>query len=141
MTNNQDIRWRQRFSNYEKALGQLRAIVELCRRRGLSDVERQGLIKAFEFTYELSWNVMKDFFEYQGNPRINGSRDAFREAFKRELILDGEGWMDMIVSRNKSAHTYHEETAREIEEKVITHYFDLFDAFAVRMRELLDADI
>ena len=61
------------------------------------------------------------------------------EAFKRELILDGEGWMEMIVSRNKSAHTYHQETADEIVEKTVKLYHGLFAAFAAKMQELIDA--
>jgi len=140
MTGSQDIRWRQRFNNYLKAFGRLHGVVAMSGQRRLSELEQQGMIKAFEFTFELAWNVMKDYFEYQGNPNITGSRDAFREAFKRELIVDGDGWMDMIVGRNLSAHTYNQETADELADKIITRYHDLFAAFADQMRERLDAD-
>ncbi len=136
----QDIRWKQRFANYRKALIQLRSAVVLSRQRELSELERQGLIQGFEFVHELAWNVFKDFFEYQGNISIMGSRDATREAFKRNLIVDGEGWMDMIISRNKSSHTYNEATAEEISEKIIHHYFDLFDSLEARLNGLLDAE-
>ncbi len=71
---NQGIRWQQRFSNYKKALSQLEKAVDLARERDLSDIEQQGLLKAFEFTHELAWNVIKYFFEYQGNVSIKGSR-------------------------------------------------------------------
>jgi nucleotidyltransferase substrate binding protein (TIGR01987 family) len=135
-----DIRWKQRFLNYRKALAQLGKAVDLSLQRPLSELEQQGLIQAFEFVHELAWNVIKDYFEYQGNSSITGSRDAIREAFKRNLILDGEGWMDMIASRNKSFHTYNEETAAEIAEKVLKLYFNLFQDFNARMQELLDAD-
>ncbi|BCS54479.1 nucleotidyltransferase substrate binding protein [Geobacter sp. SVR] len=138
--NQPDIRWQQRFANYQKALRQLGKAVELSRQRSLSELERQGLIQGFEFVHELAWNVMKDFFDYQGNTVIMGSRDATREAFKRNLVHDGEGWMDMIVSRNKSSHTYNEETAAEIADKVLTHYWSLFQEFETRMQEQLDAD-
>jgi len=137
---NPDIRWKQRFANYCRALQQLRSAVLLSRERELSKLEQQGLIQGFEFVHELAWNVIKDFFEYQGNSSIMGSRDATREAFKRNLIVDGEGWMDMIVSRNKSSHTYNEATADEIAEKIITHYFGLFEDFEARMIGLIDAD-
>lgn len=139
MTSSLDIRWQQRLGNYLKALGQLQRVVELSGQRKLSELEQQGLIKAFEFTFELAWNVMKDYFAYQGNPTITGSRDAFREAFKRELIIDGEGWMDMIESRNKSAHTYNQDTADELSGKILTRYHELFAAFAEKMRERIDA--
>ena len=86
----EDIRWKQRLNHYRKALLQLTKGVELSRLRPLSEIEQQGLIQAFEFTHELAWNVMKDFFEYQGNFTIMGSRDATREAFLRNLIVDGD---------------------------------------------------
>lgn len=75
-----DIRWQQRLNNYLRALAQLEEAVQLRNQRPLSRLEQQGLIKAFEFTQELGWNVMKDYFEYQGNPTLTGSRDAIREA-------------------------------------------------------------
>ncbi|MCU0401987.1 MAG: nucleotidyltransferase substrate binding protein [Algoriphagus sp.] len=103
---NTKIRWQQRLSNYSKALRQLELAVELSKERPLSNLEEQGLIQAFEFTHELAWNVLKDYFAFQGNPDITGSRDASSEAFRRGLIEDGEGWMEMIKSRNQSSHTY-----------------------------------
>ena len=137
---NPDIRWKQRFANYRRALQQLRDAVLLSQERRLSELEQQGLIQGFEFVHELAWNVIKDFFEYQGNSAIMGSRDATREAFKRNLIVDGEGWMDMIVSRNKSSHTYNEATADEIADKTVLHYFKLFEDFEARMNGIIDAD-
>ena len=80
-----DIRWKQRLSNYQRVLQQLSDAVALGKQRPLSNLEQQGLIKAFEFTHELAWNVMKDYFQYQGNSPITGSRDAIREAFQRGL--------------------------------------------------------
>ncbi len=97
---NNDIRWIQRFSNYKKALGQLEAAVKISIERQLSDLEKQGIIQGFEYTHELAWNTLKYYLEYQGNNSIKGLRDAIREAFKVELISDGETWMDMIKSRN-----------------------------------------
>ena len=81
---------------------------------------------------------MKDYFEYQGTTTIMGSRDATREAFQRDLVRDGEGWMEMIRSRNMTAHTYNQDVADEISELVITRYAGLLQAFAARMQDLLD---
>ena len=58
----QDIRWQQRFANYKKALAQLKKFID---KGELSDLEKQGLVKAFEYTYELSWNTLKDYLFYQ----------------------------------------------------------------------------
>ena len=136
----QDVRWQQRFKHFKKALLQLTKGVELSRQRHLSDLEQQGLIKAFEFTHELAWNVMKDYFEYQGTNSIMGSRDATRQAFLRNLITDGEGWMEMIKSRNMTSHTYNQDIADEISGKVISEYFQLFQEFHDRVQDLIDAD-
>ncbi len=131
----QDIRWLQRLSNYRRALAQLAKFID---NGELNELEQQGLIKAFEFTHELAWNVLKDYFEYQGNSSIHGSRDATREAFQYSLISDGETWMGMIKSRNQSAHTYNKETADEIGELIVNSYFGLFVALEAKMTELSD---
>ena len=59
-----DIRWQQRLANYSKALEQLGSAVSTSRQRSLFDLEKQGLIQAFEFTHELAWNVMKDYLAH-----------------------------------------------------------------------------
>lgn len=97
---NPDIRWKQRFANYQHAYARLAEAVALSKTRPLSRLEQQGLIQVFEFTQELAWQVMKDYFEYQqGATTITGSRDAIRAAFQAGLIEDGESWMDTIKSR------------------------------------------
>ncbi len=123
---NPDIRWIQRFSNYKKALAQLSDAVEQYHSGSLSMLEEQGVIKAFEFTYELAWNVLKDYFEYQATGNITGSRDAIREAFSKGLIDEGEVWMEMIGSRNKTSHTYNQVVAEEILRKIANDYFPQF---------------
>jgi len=130
MDMNTDIRWIQRFSNYTKAYSQLKKFID---HGELNEMEEQGLIQAFEYTYELAWNVMKDYYENQGEVNIQGSRDAIRMAFRRGLITDGKSWMKMIESRIKSSHTYNEETAGEIVEAILNSYFDLFTEFKQKM--------
>ena len=131
----QDVRWKQRFSNYKKALGQLGKFIE---KGKLNELEEQGLIKAFEYTYELAWNVMKDYFTYvQAEQNVLGSRDAIQLAFNRGLINEGKIWMDMIESRIKSSHTYNEDTAREIADKIVWKYYALFVALQQKMEEML----
>jgi nucleotidyltransferase substrate binding protein (TIGR01987 family) len=129
----------QRFSHFQKALRQLESSTELSRQRSLSDLEKQGLIKAFEFTHELAWNVMKDYFEYQGATSIMGSRDATRDAFQKGLITDGEGWMEMIQSRNQTAHTYNQNVADEIANKVTERYCKLFLELEKKLATMKDA--
>lgn len=122
--NELDIRWIQRFSNYKKAFSQLKKFIL---KGELNELEKQGLIQAFEYTYELAWNTLKDFYENQGETNIQGSRDAFRMAYQRGLIKKGEIWMDMVGSRNKTTHTYNEDVADEIVKAIIDEYFEEFD--------------
>ncbi|OQY36067.1 MAG: hypothetical protein B6229_10735 [Spirochaetaceae bacterium 4572_7] len=96
---NRAIRWIQRFENYKKALMNLTEAAELQAERALSKLEEQGLIKAFELVHELSWLTIKEYYENQGEVSIQGSRDAFRLAFKRGLILNGDVFMKSIKSR------------------------------------------
>ncbi len=137
---NPDIRWHQRLSNYNKALVQLNRAAEISKKRELSELEQQGLIQSFEFTHELAWKVMKDFFNFQGNTEIHGSRDATRVAFKDGLINNGEVWMEMIVSRNQTSHTYDEVIAQKITKNILRKYIDWFNSFSEKMNELREGE-
>jgi nucleotidyltransferase substrate binding protein (TIGR01987 family) len=134
-----DIRYIQRLTNYHKALIILKEGVDLYSSRPLSNMEKQGLIKAFEFTYELSWNLMRDYSLYQGYQEIRGSRDAIRQAISMDLISDGEIWMKMIESRSSTTHTYDEKTADDILEKIINDYYPALMALERKMKGIADA--
>jgi nucleotidyltransferase substrate binding protein (TIGR01987 family) len=131
----EDIRWKQRFDNYKRALYQLTVAVQLLEQRPLSDLEQQGLIQGFEFTHELAWNVLKDYLEYEGIQGLVGSRSAVREAFKRGLVSDGEAWMDMIEKRNLSSHTYNLEVAAQLAAAIHDTYHPAFLALQERLEK------
>jgi nucleotidyltransferase substrate binding protein (TIGR01987 family) len=103
------IRWQQRFENLDRAFSQLK--------RGLaiefpSDIEQQGIIQIFEFTFELSWKTLKDYLEAQGL-MCQFPREVIKQAFQNQIISDGETWLDMLAKRNLLAHTYDESLAIE----------------------------
>ena len=79
---------------------------------------------------------MKDYFDYQGTQNITGSRDAAREAYSKGLVEDGEGWMAMIQSRNKTSHTYNKAVAEEIVEAIQNSYFVLFVALLHKFKHI-----
>jgi len=139
MAGQKDIRWEQRFSNFNKALKQLQVAIDITadldRQDPITDLQKEGLIQRFEYTHELAWNVMKDYSEYQGKTDVKGSRDATREAFKMGLIENGETWMDMIETRNDTSHTYNEDITEEIFGKIVSSYYPLFMAFHAKMGE------
>ncbi len=151
----QDIRWQQRFNNYSKALLKLTEAVDYVQTKlseqdidiedeesedVLDEIIREGLIQRFEYTHELAWNVMKDYLLEVGEIKAIGSKDATREAFKAELISDGDIWMEMIKSRNKTSHTYNEEIAHEIYVKILNDYYPAFLVFKVKMEEKRSGD-
>ena len=135
----EDVRWHQRLANYSRALVQLQKAVALRQSRELSELEQQGLIQAFEFTHELAWKVMKDYLRSLGMDALIASRDSTRAAFAAELILDGEAWMDMILSRNLSSHTYNLDIALSLVSKIAARYAPLLVAFEHKMREIQNA--
>lgn len=112
--NTPDTHWQQRLHSFGKALLQLDEAMELMSRRPLSKLERQGAFHVFECSYELGWNTLKDFLVWQGIEGIVDPRDTIREAFSTGLIADGQGWMQMLTDRNRTSHTYNEETAEAI---------------------------
>ena len=133
----QDIRWKQRFTNFLSALSALTEAVELSRVRALTNLEQQGLIRAFEFTHELGWKVLKDYLEYQGISDLVGSRDASRLAFQNGLVKDGDAWMRMIQARNQTSHTYNLAVARDVAEKILVEFYPEFQALAIHLEGLI----
>jgi nucleotidyltransferase substrate binding protein (TIGR01987 family) len=128
----EDIRWQQRFSNYNKALTELETFLEP---PALNPREQQGLIKAFEYTFELAWNTLRDLLRSQGNATLLGSRDTLREAFRLGLIDAGETWMLMIQDRNLTSHSYNRATADAIAEQIVNGYLPCFKQLRQRLNQ------
>lgn len=131
----ENIRWKQRFSNFRKSLAQLKEGIDLANQRSLSRLEEQGLIQGFKYTYELAWNSLKDFFQNQGI-QVFGPRDAIQEGFKAGLIQEGEQWMEMFKDRNKTSHTYNQQMAKEISSAIQNIYIKLFNALEEKFKSL-----
>ena len=132
----QDIRWKQRFANFEKAFLLLKQAVETYDDNA-DAIIKEGIIQRFEFTHELAWRVLKDFLEYEGYQNVTGSRSATRIAFNVDLLENGQVWMDMIESRNRTVHTYQESILEQEYKKVAGPYFDCFADFYEKMKTLL----
>jgi nucleotidyltransferase substrate binding protein (TIGR01987 family) len=113
-----DIRWKQRLHNYNRALIQFNEAIELLQSRPLSNLEKQGLVQAFEFTHELAWKTLQDYFRYQGTSDLYGSRDVFRKALEVGLISDGAKWFESIQSRNLTSHVYDEQVVQDLIDEI-----------------------
>jgi len=133
-TIDEDIRWQQRFSAFQKAWLQLGKFIDA---GALNDLEIQGLIKAFEYTYELSWKTLQDFFKSRGYAHIIGPRAVIGQAIEDGLLENGRGWMEMHKSRNLTSHTYDEETAREVVQDIRQKYHQLFTDFKLKIEKFL----
>lgn len=82
-----------------------------------TDLERDGVIQRFEFTYELSWKALKRILAFKGLD-VNNPRDVFREAAKHKFISDPTVWFEFIRKRNLTVHTYNADCANEIFESL-----------------------
>ena len=104
---NNDQRWKQRFQNFENAYNTFCRILEGYENDRENEITQMALVQAFEFTYELAWNTMKDFLENEGYDDVGNSKKTIRTAFKAELISDAEKWMEIIERRNLASHAYN----------------------------------
>ena len=119
----EDIRWKQRFRNFDKSLELLESALKI---EQPDVVQKAGIVQFFEMCCELSWKVMKDYLEDQGFTEIGTPRNAIKKSFEIGLIEDGHAWMDLLVDRNLSVHTYDEEKANSLDLLIHTKYIQLF---------------
>ena len=118
---NKDIRWRQRFQNFQKAFDLLETAIKI---KNPSNTEKAGLIQFFEVCFELAWKILKDYLESQGFV-TKFPRDTLKQAFQSNLIEDGHAWMKALEDRNLTSHTYDEEETDKIEKLIRNQYFPL----------------
>ncbi len=127
-----DVRWKQRFQNLEKSYMHLQ---EACQRLNDDWLIAAGLIKTFEFTFELSWKTLKDYMNEKGDT-AKFPRDVIKNAFKNGLITDGHRWIDMLEKRNELTHTYNEEQAITAVKLIKETYFPAIDQVYQTMKSL-----
>lgn len=102
----QDIRWQQRFQNFQRAFGLLREAMDQDISQ-LNQLEKEGVIQRFEFTFDLAWKVLKDKMEHDGLVIDQISpRAVVRLAYQAKYIEDADVWLRMIGDRNLMSHTY-----------------------------------
>ena len=116
-----DIRWKQRFANFSNAFKLLSDARDNISR--LSQLEKEGLVQRFEYTFELGWKTLKDYLESKGI-EAKYPRDVIRESFRNELLEDGELWLEMLVKRNTIAYAYDEETFNEVLNDIDVKYYN-----------------
>ena len=131
MDNKKEIRWKQRFVNFEKSFRLLERTIAI---KDPSEAEKGGIIQFYEVCFELSWKVMKDYLESEGYI-VKSPKQTLKQAFQIDLITEGELWIMALEDRNLTAHTYDEETTEIIINKIINDYFPLIEALYYRLKK------
>lgn len=119
-----DTRWIQRYSNFERTF---LLLSEAVRVENPSVLERAGLIQFFEMAFELSWKILKDYEQVEG-VKANSPREVIKQAYQLGLIKEGHEWINALQDRNLTAHTYKEEIARTVEQRIRKRYYPLIRA-------------
>lgn len=123
---NPDIRSKQRFANFQRAL----TLYEDGAKRGhLSRLEEEGLIHRFEYTFELAWKTLQDLLFERGYAEIRGPKPVIEKAFQDAIISDGPLWLQMLKSRNEMTYLYDDATFQTIAQSVKGPYLAAFQKF------------
>jgi nucleotidyltransferase substrate binding protein (TIGR01987 family) len=115
-------RWKERLKSYSKALLQLESALQ---QKQFSVLEKDGVIKRFEFTFELAWKTLQDKLSDQGYLSTKGPKPVIKQAFNNGIITDGQAWIDMLIDRNNPTHLYDESAAVSIFDRIQITYFAL----------------
>ncbi len=127
-------RWLYRFDNYKRAFILLREAIEIMEQRDLTQLEKEGIIQRFEYTWELAWKVIKDYLEHEGIvlDKITPA-SVIRAAFEAKIITNGELWMQALDARNKMSHVYNIKKFEAVIAEIQSDYLGLFDDLHIFM--------
>jgi nucleotidyltransferase substrate binding protein (TIGR01987 family) len=134
-----DIRWKQRFANLQRALRQLEAAVEAHRAMPTNELIVIALIKAYEFSFELSWKTLKDLLAWNGLD-VRLPREVLKQSFATGLIENGQIWIDMLEQRNLMAHTYDQARAQQAAALICEHYWPELQGLRNSLQERVDQE-
>lgn len=120
MENFKEIRWQQRYMNFEKAFANLEEAVTNI--ENLDKLSKEGLIQRFEYTLELAWKTLKDYLEFKGTI-AKFPKEVIKQSFQTDILDDGEIWMNMLEDRNLMSHTYDENNFNIAIENICRLYY------------------
>ena len=137
-TDNQDIRWKQRFQNYEKAFNRLSRAIEIVRITPDDDLLQSGLVQTYEYTFELAWKTLKDYLEMEGF-LLRSPRETIRQGFQSGYITNAENWLQVLADRNLAVHIYDDEIIARVLKDIYERYFfilqEFYNNFKTRINE------
>lgn len=133
---NPDIRWKQRFQNFEKAYKRLSHAIDVVKKEPDNEVLTAGLIQTYEFTFELAWKTLKDYLELEGFD-VPSPRSTIRQAFQSGYIQNAEDWMQALNDRNLTTHTYDDQIATKVINDINQKYFFIIEELYLYLQKLL----
>lgn len=130
-----DIRWKQRFQNFERAFIFLS---KSCKLETYDELQGAGLVQSFEFTFKLAWKTLKDYLQHQGL-EVQLPREVIKQSFATQLIKDGSLWIEMLDKRNELTHTYNQEQAFKAVQTIRNNYFKPIEQVYQTLKKLCTA--
>ena len=135
----ESLRWQQRFSNFEKAFLLLSGVFDDKPLEQLSILEKEGVVQRFEYTFELGWKTLKDYLLSIGTALdAIAPKPVIKQAFAAGIINDGQGWIDMLESRNHMSHTYNHQRFEQEINTIATRYIPLLEATYLFLKSRVD---
>ena len=130
MESENDIRWIQRYDNFQRACGRLLEVTASgVSADSLSELEREGLVQRFEYNFELAWKVLQDLLLAKGYDFVKGPNGTLQQALEDGVIADHDGWRAMAKARTLTTHTYDEED-------IINIVYDIFETYSSLLADL-----
>jgi nucleotidyltransferase substrate binding protein (TIGR01987 family) len=131
-----DTRWKQRFQNFERAFLLLKSTFKDKPLSEMSDLEKEGVVQRFEYTFEFAWKTVKDYLEYTGIVLEQITpRQVIKQAFAAKIITDGTQWIEMLGHRNLMSHTYNKETFNNAVNAIANPYVKKIDQVYLLLKE------
>src|SRR5437868_15495228 len=136
----EDIRWKQRFDNYNPAHLRLSDAVTATENEPQNMLYIIALVGAFQFTFELGWKTLKDYLQFSGVD-VSLPREVIKLAFHHQLISNGQVWIDMLGDRNIMAHVvYQEAQARVVLQNIRNNYLSALEELQHFFQSKMDTE-
>ena len=127
-------KFQQRMLSLGKALKLLQDVHSVYLKQPNEEIYQMALIQSFEFSFELSWNVIKYFIEYNELAQLRYARDVIKQAFHKGIISDGQVWLDMLENRNKLSHVYDKALTKDVIQQISKVYVKLIEDLYIRLK-------
>ncbi|MEI6815273.1 MAG: HI0074 family nucleotidyltransferase substrate-binding subunit [Bacteroidota bacterium] len=129
-----NIRWQLRFEKFVYALKTMEDV--LPRYNEMNELEKDGLIQRFEFTFDIAWKVMQDYLKSAGYIDKKGPRLVL-EQMAQDGFIDPFIWADILIARNDFSHTYNHALSRSHLDKIVYDFVPAFIEFKTTMQKLI----